>query len=247
MKAENLMDAIGNLDEGLLVESLPAKRRNFRPLAVAAAIAAALAVTVGAGYLVIPQFFYYQNGKETQFAARTEFGGSVLSEERVDGFVTVLTEAHTAGEKGVDYAFNSLSEMEEHLDVVLLKNDRLIDRGCGYDVWSIHPSEIREDTLLITAHYQPAEALSNQYAAFVYARISTRDNAAGTLYSEATDDVQTYVYHIESIDVTATLATGVYRSASTVAYFVKDGIAYEVETFNNSVEYMYDILEGFHY
>ena len=42
MKAENLMDAIGNLDESLLAESLPKKRRNFRPLA-AVAIGAAVA------------------------------------------------------------------------------------------------------------------------------------------------------------------------------------------------------------
>ena len=48
MKAENMIDAIGHLDEQLLAESLPAKRRNFRPLAVAAAIAAALTVTAGA-------------------------------------------------------------------------------------------------------------------------------------------------------------------------------------------------------
>ena len=48
MKAENIMDAFGRLDEGLLAESLPAKRRNFRPLMAVAAVAATLAVTAGA-------------------------------------------------------------------------------------------------------------------------------------------------------------------------------------------------------
>ena len=47
MKAENMMGAIGRLDEQLRAESLPAKRRNFRPLVAVAAVAAALAVTVG--------------------------------------------------------------------------------------------------------------------------------------------------------------------------------------------------------
>ena len=48
MKAENMIDAIGHLDEQLLSESLPAKRRNFRPLVAVVAVAAALAVTAGA-------------------------------------------------------------------------------------------------------------------------------------------------------------------------------------------------------
>ena len=247
MKAENLMDAIGNLHEGLLAESLPQKRRNFRPLVAVAAVAAALCVTVAAAYLVAPEFFYYRNGDETLFAARSEFGGAILSQERLDEYIKVVADARAAGSYWVDYTFDSLPEMVSDLGVNLLTNDRLIDHGCCYDVSSTHPTEVSEDTLLIWISYQPETAMSNQYPAFVHARISANTNASGTFYSDANSDIQTTTYYLERLDVTAAIATGVYGSGSTVAYFVKDGIAYDVETFNNSIDNMCGILDSFHY
>lgn len=247
MKAENMMDAIGMLDESLLAESLPKKRRNFRPLAAVVAVAAALCVTVGAAYLVAPEFFYYQNGDVTQFAARSEFGGATLPQDRLDHFVRVVADARAAGSYWVDYTFDSLPEMASDLGVNLLTNDRLIDHGCCYDVSSTHPTEVSEETLLISVSYQPETALSNQYPAFVHARISANPHASGTFYADASSDIQTTTYHLESLDVTAAIATGVYRGGSTVAYFVKDGIAYEVETFNSNLDYMYGVLDSFHY
>ena len=62
MKAENMIDAIGHLDEQLLAESLPAKRRNFRPLVVVAAVAAALAVTAGAGRYLLSGWQFTDDG-----------------------------------------------------------------------------------------------------------------------------------------------------------------------------------------
>lgn len=247
MKTENILDAMGALEESMLMESLPKKRRNFRPLVVVAAVAAALCVTVGAAYLVAPEFFYYQTGDETQFAARSEFGGVTLPQERLDEFVRVMSDARAAGSYWVDYTFDSLSEMASDLGVNLLTNDRLIDHGCRYDISSTHPTEVSEKTLLISISYQPETAMSNQYPAFVHARISANANASGTFYADANNDIQTTTYYLERLDVTAAIATGVYRGGSTVAYFVKDGIAYDVETFNNSIDYMCGILDSFHY
>lgn len=62
MKAENMMDAIGRLDEQLLAESLPAKHRNFRPLVMVAAVAAALAVTAGAGRYLLSGWQFTDDG-----------------------------------------------------------------------------------------------------------------------------------------------------------------------------------------
>ena len=147
----------------------------------------------------------------------------------------------------VDYTFDSLPEMVSDLGVNLLTNDRLIDHGCYYDVSATHPTEVSKETLLISVSYQPETALSNQYPAFVYARISPNTNAGGTFYADVNNDIQTTTYDLERLDVTAAIATGVYGSGSTVAYFVKDGIAYDVEIFNNSLDDMYDILNSFHY
>lgn len=72
MKAENLMDAIGMLEEGLLAESLPKKRRNFRPLVAIAAVAAALCVTVAAGTGILSDWLLEDKGKADPEEYRTE-------------------------------------------------------------------------------------------------------------------------------------------------------------------------------
>ena len=87
MKAENMMDAIGRLDEGLLAESLPAKRRNFRPLVAVAAVAAALAVTAMAVNLFGDEhwrLFYSTEAWGDQFAVQATYGGTVFPLEQLE-------------------------------------------------------------------------------------------------------------------------------------------------------------------
>lgn len=72
MKTENILDAMGDLDEMLLTTSLPQKRRNLRPLAVAAILAATLCVTAGAGMAVFSQWTLEDKGKADPEAYRAE-------------------------------------------------------------------------------------------------------------------------------------------------------------------------------
>lgn len=126
MKAENMMDAIGRLDEQLLAESLSAKRRNFRPLVVVAAVAAALAVTAGA----VNWFSSWQTNESHMFSENewTQYFGSFATEE-VEQEVRESYWEHDMNEKYVVYY-----EIDD-LQPIQLKPEaekRLLDTISGY-------------------------------------------------------------------------------------------------------------------
>lgn len=126
MKAENMIDAIGHLDEQLLSESLPAKRRNFRPLVAVAAVAAALAVTAGA----VSWFSSWRTNESHMFSENewTRYFGRFATEE-VEQEVRESYWEHDMNEKYVVYY-----EIDD-LQPVQLKPEaekRLLDTISGY-------------------------------------------------------------------------------------------------------------------
>ncbi len=151
MKAENMIDAIGYLDEQLLAESLPAKRRNFRPLVVVAAVAAALAVTAGAGRYLLSGWQLtddgWVDGEQYQEEAIKRFPNLDPEEvaeraERYDGTYAFMMKNREAvlhleqsaldslyeftgmgKEQLVLTEFASLEELEETLGVRFLRSD----------------------------------------------------------------------------------------------------------------------------
>ena len=151
MKAENMMDAMGRLDEQLLAESLPAKRHNFRPLVAVAAVAAALAVTAGAGRLLLSGWQVTDKGlvDGTRYLEETlekhpNLDAAEVAEraERYDGTYAFTMENSEAvlqleqsaldslyeftgkgAEQLVFTDFASLEELEETLRVRFLRSD----------------------------------------------------------------------------------------------------------------------------
>lgn len=114
MKAENMMDAIGMLDESLLAESLPKKRRNFRPLAAVAAVAAALCVTVAAGAGLLSDWLLEDKGK----FARDNYITDTM--EQYPNLTSAEVEAR-AGRKEDTYAIS----LSTHANYAVLEQETL--------------------------------------------------------------------------------------------------------------------------
>ena len=148
MKAENLMDAIGNLHEGLLAESLPQKRRNFRPLVAVAAVAAALTITVAAGAGIFSDWLLEDKGKfdkeayiaETmeQYPNLDPVEVEARAERKEDTYALslstranyavleqeTLNQLYRISEQGAE-AFDSVSAVNEALGMDMLQTDLL--------------------------------------------------------------------------------------------------------------------------
>ena len=97
MKAENLLDAMGYLDESLLAEHLPQKHRNFRPLVAVAAVAAALCVTVAATAELLSDWLLEDKGKADpeEYRAEAEAQWPNLDEQTMNEHIRRNTEKFT--------------------------------------------------------------------------------------------------------------------------------------------------------
>ena len=247
MKSIDIFASIGDLDESLLAEALPKKRRNFRPLAVVAAVAAALAVTAGAAYLIAPEVFFTGSGGEKQIAIRTEFGGAAFAPGVVEDLMEMERRYRASDNvEELFMDFDTMAELETYLGVPLLKDPAREERGCFLTAVCKYSNEVREDGMLVTVNYNPQDWRSNLSDFRLYAEVAPCVSAV-TMYTDAPiEDPDITCYEVEALGVTATVVKGMYNSLSTVATFVKDGVSYEVECIC-SVERMCAFLETLTY
>ena len=250
MKTENILDAMGALEESMLAESLPQKRRNFRPLAVVAAVAAALAVTAGAAYLIAPEVFFTGSGVEKQIATRTEFGGTAFAPGVVEDLMEMQLRYRASDNvEELFMDFDTMAELETYLGVPLLKDPAREERGCFLTAVCKYSNEVREDGMLVTVNYGPRGETTNlsTWKFFMYAKAAPYASAV-TMYTDAPiEDPDITCYEVEALGVTATVVKGMYSGLSTVATFVKDGVSYEVECPACPVERMCAFLETLTY
>ncbi|MBQ4578155.1 MAG: hypothetical protein IJA84_03735 [Clostridia bacterium] len=247
MKSIDIFASIGNLDESLLTEALPKKRRNFRPLAVVAAVAAALAVTAGAAHLIAPEVFFTGSGVEKQIATRTEFGGTAFAPGVVEDLMEMQRRYRASDNiEELFMDFDTMAELETYLGVPLLKDPARQERGCFLTALCKYSNEVREDGMLVTVNYNPQDWRSNLSDFRLYAEVAPCVSAT-TMYTDAPMEVPDITcYEVEALGVTATVVKGMYNSLSTVATFVKDGVSYEVECIC-SMERMCAFLETLTY
>lgn len=250
MKTENILDAMGDLDEMLLTTSLPQKRRNLRPLAVAAILAAALCVTAGAAYLIAPEVFFTGSGVEKQIATRTEFGGTAFAPGVVEDLMEMERRYRASDNfEELFMDFDTMAELETYLGVPLLKDPAREERGCFLTAICKYSNEVREDGMLVTVNYGPRDETTNlsTWNFSMYAKAAPYASAV-TMYTDAPmEDPDITCYEVEALGVTATVVKGMYRNLSTVATFVKDGVSYEVECPACPVERMCAFLETLTY
>lgn len=250
MKSIDIFASIGDLDESLLTEALPKKRRNLRPLAAAAILAAALAVTAGAAYLIAPEVFYAWDGDEKQIATRTEFGGTAFAPGVVEDLMEMQRRYRVSDNvEELFMDFGTMEELETYLGVPLLKDPARVERGCFLTAICKYSNEVREDGMLVTVNYGPRDETTNlsTWKFFMYAKAAPYASAA-TMYTDAPiEDPDITYYEVEALGITATVVKGMYSGLSTVATFVKDGVSYEVECPACSVERMCAFLETLTY
>lgn len=241
MKAENMMDAMGCLDEQLLAESLPAKGRNFRPLVAVAAVAAALAVTAGAAYLIAPDFFT----EGDKYMVQMEYGGVDWPEGKAQELLA-RAEKQRAVSKMPLTRFDTLEELEEDLELQLLDNDLRTQEACYYQVYG------HEDTRIdIFVYYYPWDGSVVSYDAgelrlsiMAYVNPAAGEGIGWVLpEKKVTEWTQTSVYEMAHLDTAARIYCD---KNGAQAWFVKDGIGYEV-TCRGGFQVMEMVLDSFHY
>lgn len=247
MKSIDIFASIGNLDESLLTEALPQKRRNFRPLAAVAILAAALTVTAGAAWLIVPEVFFTGSGVEKQIAIRTEFGGAAFAPGVLEDLMEMELRYRASGDvEDLFMDFDTMAELETYLGVPLLKDPAREERGCFLTAICKYSNEVREDGMLVTVNYNPQDWRSNLSDFRLRAEVAPCASAT-TMYTDAPmEDPDITYYEVEALGVTASVVKGMYNSLSTVATFVKDGVSYEVECIC-SVERMCVFLETLTY
>ena len=250
MKSIDIFASIGDLDESLLTEALPKKRRNFRPLAVVAAVAAALAVTAGAAYLIAPEVFFTGSGVEKQIAIRTEFGGAAFAPGVVEDLIEMERRYRASDNvEELFMDFDTMAELETYLGVPLLKDPAREERGCFLTVYYKYVRMSGEDGIQIAVDYDPRGETSNLSTWIFNLRAEVASDASAlTMYTDAPIyDPEIVYYEVEALGVTASVVKGMYSGQSTVATFVKDGVSYEVECHYCSVERMCAFLETLTY
>ena len=253
MKAENMIDAIGHLDEQLLSESLPAKRRNFRPLVAVAAVAAALAVTAGAVNLFGDdhwRLFYSTQAWGDQFTVQATYGGTVFPLEQLKKWKAdieqgVETVVHRNDGSVMDavvhvakYQVSSLEQAERFLGVDLLAASFAAVGDCRIEV-----SEDESETVYVdvTCTMEPAGEIRQLW---VY--LSEREDVQLCMHHEPDTVEHIAQYDIPLLGITAYVVENLYRKGETTCYFAKDGVAYEV-SIAGDVKTAELVLDSFHY
>lgn len=241
MKAENMMDAIGRLDEQLLAESLSAKRRNFRPLVVVAAVAAALAVTAGAAYLMAPAIVSKGDDQMVQM----EYGGVDWPEGKAQELLARAKKQRAVSKMPLT-RFDTLEEMEADLELQLLDNDLRTQDACHYQVYG------HEDTRIdIFVYYYPWDGGAVTHDAgelcvsiMAYVNPASGEGIGWVLPEKKnTEWTQMSVYEMTHLDTAARIYCD---KNGAQAWFVKDGIGYEV-TCRGGFQVMELVLDSFHY
>ena len=253
MKAENMMDAIGRLDEGLLAESLPQKRRNFRPLVVVAAVAAALAVTVGAVNLFGDdhwRLFYSTQVWDEQFTVQATYGGTVFPLEQLgkwkadieQGVETVVHRNDGSVMDAVvhiaEYQVSSLEQVERFLKVDLLATPFATVGDCRIEVSEDESENIYVDVSCTMEQSGEIHQL--------WAYLSEREDVQLFMHHEPDVIERIEQYDISSLEITAYVVENLYRKGETTCYFTKDGVAYEV-SIAGDVKTAELVLDSFHY
>ena len=226
MKAEHILDTLGTIDEALLAESLPKRRRGLRRVMVAAAVAAVLTIGVGAACLTAPELFY---PTAEQAAVRSRFGGTDFAPETVERLLEADRSLRRGDIEGSILAFDTLEELQTWLGVGLLRSSQREEQGCFLQASGAY-TEVCEEGLGVYVHQQPRGSTFETVPFALSARLAVREDAVGTLYSEAPEQGGSgFWYEIENLGVTALVVEGLYRPRDVVAFFVMDGIAYEAE------------------
>lgn len=241
MKTENILDAMGALEESMLMESLPQKRRNFRPLAAVAILAAALCVTTGAAYLIAPAIV----PKGDRQMVQMEYGGVDWPEGKAEELLA-RAEKQRAVSKMPLTRFDSLEEMEADLELELLDNDLRTQEQCHYQVYGNANSRID-----IFVFYYPwdGNAVSHDAGDLRVSIMAYVNPAAGEgigwvlPQKKVTEWTQTSVYQMTHLDTAARIYCD---KDGAQAWFVKDGIGYEVSC-RGGVQVMQMVLDSFHY
>ena len=241
MKTENILDAMGALEESMLMESLPQKRRNFRPLAAVAILAAALCVTAGAVGMIAPAIV----AKGDRQMVQLEYGGVDWPAEKIQEMFDAA-EKQRAVSKMPLTRFDSLEEMEADLELELLNSRLRTLEGCHYKVFGS-----RNGSKWVFVYYYPWDGtriyldggdLNMVIGAYITPEANSR--IAWVLPEEEPfAKAKTAVYEIKDLGVAARIRCD---QDGAKAWFVKDGIGYEV-TCDGGFAEMETVLDSFHY
>lgn len=238
MKAEHIIDAIGNLEESMLMESLPKKRRNLRPLAAVAILAAALCVTAGAAYLIAPDFFT----KGDDYMVQMEYGGVEMSPEKLQELQTFFTQERAEDRLSLRH-FDSFAALEADLGVDLLESPHDPVEKCHYSV-DFEPNGHRDFFVYYYPWEKTAPELDLRVSVMAYVTPDEGRTIGWRFPQESeTQWSETTVYEIESLDTAARIYCD---KDGAQAWFVKDGIGYEVSC-RGGVQVMQMVLDSFHY
>lgn len=238
MKAEHIIDAIGNLEESMLMESLPKKRRNFRPLAAVAILAAALCVTAGAAYLIAPEFFT----RGDDYVVQMEYGGVEMAPEKLQELQTFFTQERAEDRLPLRH-FDSFAALEADLGVDLLENPHDPVEKCHYSV-DFEPNGHRDFFVCYYPWEKTAPVLDLQVSVMAYVTPDEGRTIGWNFPQELeTQWSETTVYESETLDTAARIYCD---KDGAQAWFVKDGIGYEVSC-RGGVQVMQMVLDSFHY
>ncbi len=237
MKTENMIDAIGMLEEGLLAESLPKKHRNFRPFVAVAVVAAALAVTMGAAYLTAPDFFT----RGDDYAVQMEYGGVDMSAEKLQELQVYFSRQRAEGLPPLRH-FDSFAALETDLGVDLLESPYEPAEKCHY-LGNFDPDG--DSTFFV--FYYPWQETSPERGLRVSVMAYVTPDEGRTIGFQFPQELETQwsettVYEIENLKTTARIYGD--KNGAT-AWFVKDGIGYEVSS--NGIQTVQMVLDSFHY